>query len=52
MHRKKLMYTTNSTPLHVKESSIRLFAGDLGIGGVICIGLQRATVFSFSRNET
>jgi hypothetical protein len=29
-----------------------LFAGDLETGGVICIGLQRATVFSFSKNET
>jgi hypothetical protein len=29
-----------------------LFAGDLETGTVICIGLQRASVFSFSRNET
>jgi hypothetical protein len=53
MHWEKLMYTTYFTLLILRYPTSDLpFAGELETGGVICIGLQRATVFSFSRNET
>jgi len=52
MHWEKLMYATYSTLLILRNPSDLLFAGDLETGRAICRGLQRATVFSFSRNET